>query len=51
MREAYSYIPPALLRFLLEEYEEGFGAQNANSWSIDEKDAAVVDEDRKQFLF
>ncbi|CAH8664628.1 unnamed protein product [Schistosoma margrebowiei] len=45
MREAYSYIPPALLRFLLEEYEEGFGAQNANSWSIDEKDAAVVDED------
>ncbi|CAI2735536.1 unnamed protein product [Schistosoma spindalis] len=45
MREAYSYIPPALLRFLLEEYEDGFGAQNANSWSIDEKDAAVVDED------
>ncbi|CAH8677452.1 unnamed protein product [Schistosoma rodhaini] len=45
MREAHSYIPPALLRFLLEEYEEGFGAQNANSWSIDEKDAAVVDED------
>ncbi|CAH8642801.1 unnamed protein product [Heterobilharzia americana] len=45
MRETYPSIPPALLRFLLEEYEEGYGVQNTNNWSIDEKDAAVVDED------
>ncbi|CAH8588442.1 unnamed protein product [Schistosoma turkestanicum] len=45
MRETHPNIPPALLRYLLEEYEEGYGAQNTNNWSIDEKDAAVVDED------
>ncbi|VDQ05834.1 unnamed protein product [Trichobilharzia regenti] len=47
MREAHPSIPPALLRFLLEEYEDGLGVQNTINWSIDEKDAAVVDEDRK----
>ncbi|TNN14241.1 Ras-associating and dilute domain-containing protein [Schistosoma japonicum] len=50
MREAHPYIPPALLRFLLEEYEDGLGAQNTNNWSIDEKDAAVVDEDPTELI-
>lgn len=45
MRTSYPDIPPAVLRFLLEEYEQGIGMQNTVNWRIEPIDANAVDED------